>query len=57
MPNVKGVILTDRDRALLAYIGIARYASADQVHRLIAPGMRRPPPSAANAIAAHASHG
>ena len=37
MPNVKGVILTDRDRALLAYIGIARYASADQVHRLIAP--------------------
>ena len=37
MPNVKGAVLTDRDRALLAYVGIARYASADQVHRLIAP--------------------
>lgn len=37
MPNVKGVVLTDRDRALLAYVGIARYASAEQVHRLIAP--------------------
>jgi protein involved in plasmid replication-relaxation len=37
MPNVRGVVLTDRDRALLAYVGIARYASADQVHRLIAP--------------------
>ena len=37
MPNVKGAVLTDRDRALLAYVGIARYASADHVHRLIAP--------------------
>jgi len=37
MPNVKGAVLTDRDRALLAYVGIARYTSADQVHRLIAP--------------------
>jgi len=36
MPNVKGAVLTDRDRALLAYVGIARYASADAVHRLIA---------------------
>ena len=36
MPNVKGAVLTDRDRALLAYVGIARYTSADQVHRLIA---------------------
>jgi len=26
MPNVRGVVLTDRDRALLAYVGIARYA-------------------------------
>jgi len=38
MPNAKGAVLTERDRALLAYVGIARYASADQVHRLIAPG-------------------
>ena len=37
MPNVKGAVLTDCDCALLAYVGIARYASADQVHRLIAP--------------------
>jgi hypothetical protein len=37
MPNAKGAVLTERDRALLAYVGIARYASADQVHRLIAP--------------------
>ncbi len=37
MPNARGVVLTDRDRALLAYVGVARYASADQVHRLIAP--------------------
>jgi len=38
MPNAKGAVLTDRDRALLTYVGIARYASADHVHRLIAPG-------------------
>jgi hypothetical protein len=33
--QVKGTILTERDRTLLAYIGIARYVSTDQVHRLI----------------------
>jgi len=32
--NAKGAILTERDRALLSYVGIARYASAEQVHRL-----------------------
>jgi hypothetical protein len=32
---VKGTTLTERDRALLAYVGIARYVSAEQVHRLI----------------------
>ncbi len=34
MPNAKGVVVTERDRILLAYVGIARYASADQLHRL-----------------------
>jgi hypothetical protein len=34
MPNAKGVVVTERDRVLLAYVGIARYASADQLHRL-----------------------
>jgi hypothetical protein len=34
MPNAKGVVETERDRVLLAYVGIARYASADQLHRL-----------------------
>ncbi len=37
MSNARGVVLTNRDRALLAYVGIARYTTADQVHRLIAP--------------------
>jgi hypothetical protein len=32
---VKGTILTNRDRALLAYIGVARYVSAEQAHRLV----------------------
>ncbi len=35
MAQVKGTILTERDRALLAYVGIARYVSAEHVHRLI----------------------
>lgn len=35
MARVKGTILTDRDRALLAYIGVARYVSAEQAHRLV----------------------
>ena len=38
MPNPKGVVLTERDRALLSYVGIARYASAEQVHRLLFDG-------------------
>jgi hypothetical protein len=38
MPNPKGAVLTGRDRALLAYVAVARYASADQVHRLFFDG-------------------
>ncbi len=38
MPRARGMVLTERDRALLGYIGVARYATAAQVHRLIAPG-------------------
>lgn len=38
MANPKGAVLTERDRALLAYMGIARYASAEQVHRLFFEG-------------------
>ena len=41
MPNPKGAVLTERDRALLAYVGIARYASAEQVHRLFFEGSSR----------------
>ena len=41
MPNPKGAVLTERDRALLAYVGIARYASAEQVHRLFFDGSSR----------------
>jgi len=36
--RAKGAILTDRDRVLLSYVGIARYATADQVHRLLFEG-------------------
>lgn len=32
---MKGTILTDRDRALLAFVAVARYLSAEQVHRLV----------------------
>ncbi|HET9594418.1 MAG TPA: replication-relaxation family protein [Anaeromyxobacteraceae bacterium] len=38
MPNPKGAVLTERDRALLSYLAIARYASAEQVHRLFFDG-------------------
>ncbi len=38
MPNTKGVVLTDRDRVLLSYVGIARYASAEQIHKLLFDG-------------------
>jgi hypothetical protein len=34
----RGAILTIRDKALLSYVGIARYATADQVHRLFFEG-------------------
>jgi hypothetical protein len=36
--NSKGAILTLRDKALLSYVGIARYATADQIHRLFFAG-------------------
>jgi hypothetical protein len=32
------MVLTERDRALLGYLGVARFATAAHVHRLIAPG-------------------
>jgi hypothetical protein len=38
MPAPRGAILTDRDRGLLAFAAIARYVSADQVHRLFFDG-------------------
>ena len=38
MAIAKGAILTIRDKALLSYVGIARYATADQVHRLFFEG-------------------
>ncbi len=38
MPNTKGVVLTERDRVLLSYVGIARYASAEQIHKLLFDG-------------------
>ena len=38
MPAPRGAILTDRDRALLAFAAIARYVSAEQVHRLFVDG-------------------
>jgi hypothetical protein len=38
MPRQKGMVLTERDRALLGYLGVARYLTAAQAHRLLAPG-------------------
>ncbi len=38
MPRMKGMVLTERDRALLGYLGVARYVTAAQAHRLLAPG-------------------
>lgn len=38
MPRQKGMVLTERDRALLGYLGVARYVTAAQAHRLLAPG-------------------
>jgi hypothetical protein len=34
----KGAILTEREGVLLLYVGIARYATAEQVHRLLFEG-------------------
>ena len=36
MARVTGVVVTDRDRILISYIAIARYASTAQVQRLVA---------------------
>ncbi|HET9596477.1 MAG TPA: hypothetical protein VFP65_12885 [Anaeromyxobacteraceae bacterium] len=33
-----GAVLTERDLALLSYVGIARYASAEQLHALFFDG-------------------
>ncbi len=38
MARVKGAVLTPRDRILLSYLAIARYASTIQLHRLVADG-------------------
>lgn len=38
MPRQKGMVLTERDRALLGYLAVARYVTAAQAHRLLAPG-------------------
>jgi hypothetical protein len=38
MARVKGAVLTSRDRVLLSYLAIARYASTAQLHRLVADG-------------------
>ena len=39
MGQMKGAVLTDRDRILLSYLGIARYASTMQLHLLVADGL------------------
>jgi len=36
MPSPKGTVLTERDRQLIAFLGIARYASRPQLQRLVA---------------------
>jgi hypothetical protein len=38
VPRMKGMVLMERDRALLGYLGVARYVTAAQAHRLLAPG-------------------
>jgi hypothetical protein len=38
VPNVAGAVLTERDKALLCYVGVSRYASAEQIHRLFFDG-------------------
>jgi hypothetical protein len=39
MGQMKGAVLTDRDRILLSYLGVARYASTMQLHLLVADGL------------------
>src|SRR5690242_17676374 len=39
----RGAALTDRDKQLVAYLGIARYLSSQQLHRLAFPGRTLPP--------------
>jgi len=39
MSGLNGTVLTERDRLLLSYIGVARYASAQQIHHLVADGL------------------
>ena len=41
MPSPAGYVRTLRDHLLLAYLGIARYASADQLHRLYFGGVSK----------------
>jgi len=41
MPSPAGYVRTLRDSLLLAYVGIARYASADQLHRLFFGGVSK----------------
>ncbi len=38
MARVKGAVVTVRDRVLISYVAVARYASAPQLYRLIADG-------------------
>jgi hypothetical protein len=57
MPNPKGAVLTERDRALLAYVGIARYASAEQVHRLFFDGSSRKQPTGGSPSSARVGAG
>jgi hypothetical protein len=41
MPSPEGYVRTHRDDLLLAFVGIARYASADQLHRLFFDGVSK----------------
>lgn len=38
MARVKGAVVTARDRVLISYVAVARYASAPQLYRLLADG-------------------
>jgi len=41
MPSPRGYVRTTRDNRLLAFVGIARYASAEQLHRLFFGGVSK----------------